>query len=94
MLTSIDHEGLMRGYALDLLQEVTHSLVIPVIASGGAGSATDMIAAVSIGGASAVAAGSVFHFSRLTPQELKCSLSAAGIPTRAPGSQPAVLHID
>lgn len=82
LLSSIDHEGLMCGYALDLIMEVSRYVSIPVIASGGAGSASDMRDAVFIGGASAVAAGSIFHFTRLTPQDVKRRLSAAGIPTR------------
>ncbi len=82
ILTSIEHEGLMRGYALDLLREVSRVVSIPLIASGGAGSWEDMRDAVSIGGASALAAGSIFHFTQLTPLELKSSLSRAGIPTR------------
>jgi len=82
LLSSIDHEGLMQGYALDLLTSLSGLLKIPVIASGGAGSAEDMAAAVLVGGASAVAAGSIFHFTQLTPLELNSSLSRAGVPTR------------
>lgn len=84
LVTSIDHEGLMHGYALDLLAELSSTLTIPVIASGGAGNSSHMRDAVSIGGASAVAAGSIFHFTQLTPQDVKSDLSAAGIPTRQP----------
>lgn len=82
ILTSIEHEGLMGGYALDLLREVSSSLTIPVIASGGAGSASHMADAVLMGGASAVAAGSIFHFTRVTPQDVKMHMSTVGIPTR------------
>jgi len=82
MLTSIDHEGLMRGYALDLLWEVSSVVSVPLIASGGAGSWEDMRDAVLNGGVSALAAGSIFHFTQVTPFEVKANLSKAGIPTR------------
>lgn len=82
LLTSIEHEGLRSGYALDLLHEVSTSVAIPVIASGGAGSAEDMRKAVELGGASALAAGSLFHFTQLTPLAIKVNLARAGIPTR------------
>jgi cyclase len=83
LLSSIDHEGLMQGYALDLLSELSASVTVPIIASGGAGSASHMCDAVLVGGASAVAAGSIFHFTQITPKDLKTSLAECGIPTRA-----------
>ena len=59
LLTSIDREGTMQGYDLDLLKQVSGAVGVPVIASGGAGKIEDFSAAVSRGGASAVAAGSM-----------------------------------
>jgi imidazole glycerol-phosphate synthase subunit HisF len=63
ILTSIDRDGTMQGYDLELLKKVTEAVGIPVIASGGAGLVEDFAAAVKQGGASAVAAGSmvVYH---------------------------------
>lgn len=61
-LTSIDAEGSMEGYELDLLAEVSQSVNIPVIASGGAGKLDDFRSAVNKGHVSAVAAGSMFVF--------------------------------
>ncbi|CAG1001386.1 cyclase [Burkholderiales bacterium] len=61
-LTAIDRDGTMSGYDLELLAKVSHAVSIPVVACGGAGSVNDMRAAVRQGGASAVAAGSVFVF--------------------------------
>ncbi len=62
LVNSIDRDGTMTGYDLDLINKVTRSVSIPVVACGGAGSLEDMVAAVRIGGASAVAAGSLFVF--------------------------------
>lgn len=62
LLTSVDREGTQKGYDLALVRQVTESVSIPVIASGGAGSLDDFRAAVQEGGASAVAAGSLFVF--------------------------------
>jgi len=62
LVTSIDNEGLMQGYDLDLLRQVTDSVRIPVIASGGAGSLEDFSIAVKEGNVSAVSAGSFFVF--------------------------------
>lgn len=62
LLTSVDREGSMEGYDLALIHRLSSALRIPVIANGGAGSINDFLAAVNEGGASAVAAGSVFVF--------------------------------
>ena len=62
MINSIDRDGTQRGYDLALLQIVSSRVSVPVIACGGAGSVDDFAAAVRDGGASAVAAGSLFVF--------------------------------
>jgi cyclase len=62
LLNSIDRDGTMVGYDLDLIQSVTKSVSIPVIACGGAGKLEDFADAVKRGGASAAAAGSLFVF--------------------------------
>jgi imidazole glycerol-phosphate synthase subunit HisF len=61
-LNSIDCDGQMQGYDLGLVQKVTRSVNIPVIACGGAGNVTHMKEALAEGGASAVSAGSMFVF--------------------------------
>ena len=55
---------------------------IPVIASGGCGTPEHMADALDVGGASAVAAASVFHFTQLTPLEIKHFLAARDIAVR------------
>jgi cyclase len=62
MLTSIDRDGTFSGYDLQLLRKVTGAVQVPVVACGGAGRIEDFALAVRDGGASAVAAGSLFVF--------------------------------
>jgi cyclase len=62
LLTSVDRDGTMSGYDIDLIRSVTEAVNIPVVACGGAGCVGDFAAAVSEGGASAVSAGSMFVF--------------------------------
>lgn len=81
LLTSVDRDGTMEGYDLEMIAEVSAAVSIPVIASGGAGTYQHMVEAVQAG-ASAVAAASIFHFTQQTPAEAKKALHAAGIPVR------------
>lgn len=82
LLTSIERDGTMQGYDLQLIAAVTQVVSIPVIAAGGAGNYQHMIDAVLQSGASAVAAASIFHFTDQTPAEAKNAMEAAGIPVR------------
>jgi len=81
LLTSMDRDGARTGYDLELLAAVNAAASVPVIASGGAGSAQHMIDAVK-GRADAVLAASIFHFGELTVAETKAAMAAAGIPIR------------
>ena len=92
LITSIDRDGTMLGYDLDLIEAVVNAVDIPVIASGGAGNYAHMVEAVTKAGASAVAAASIFHFTEQTPAGAKAALAAAGVPVRqayvpAPGQR-------
>ncbi|HXS91816.1 MAG TPA: imidazole glycerol phosphate synthase cyclase subunit [Steroidobacteraceae bacterium] len=82
LLTSIERDGTMTGYDVRLVASVAAAVDIPVIASGGAGTYQHMIDVLQQGGASAVAAASMFHFTEQTPAGAKQALSAAGIPVR------------
>jgi imidazole glycerol-phosphate synthase subunit HisF len=62
LLNSIDRDGRMNGYDLELIRRVSSEVDVPVIACGGAGSVQDLVDAVKKGGASASAAGSLFVF--------------------------------
>lgn len=82
LLTSIELDGTMRGYDLEAIKAVSAAVSIPVIASGGAGNYGHMLAAIQQGGASAVAAASIFHFTEQTPAQARAYLRQAGIPVR------------
>jgi len=83
LITSIERDGTMQGYDLELIESVVSSVSIPVIASGGAGNYQHMVEAVLQAGASAVAAASIFHFTEQTPAGAKAAMQAAGIPVRS-----------
>ena len=62
ILTSIDRDGTMRGYDLELVRSVTSAVRVPVVASGGAGSVADIGEVIRVAGASAAGAGSMFVY--------------------------------
>ncbi len=82
LLTSIDREGTMDGYDLDLIKMIADAVPVPVIAHGGAGTRQHFVDAVVMGKASAVAASSVFHFSDSNLTQVKSFIYNAGIPIR------------
>jgi cyclase len=82
LLTSMDRDGVKSGYDLELLSQVSRAAPIPVIASGGAGSAAHLVEAVRDGGADAVLAASIFHFGEVSIAEAKAEMAAAGLPVR------------
>ena len=82
LLTSMDRDGAKTGYDIPLLRAVTDAVGVPVIASGGAGSAEDLVAAVRDGHADAVLAASIFHFGEVSVGEAKRAMAEAGLPVR------------
>jgi cyclase len=82
LVTSIDRDGTQSGYDTALLRAITDRVSVPVIASGGAASPSDFVAAVAEGGADAVLAASIFHRRIHSIAEVKQALLAAGIPVR------------
>lgn len=62
LLNSIDRDGMMQGYDIELIKKIAHNISIPLIVLGGAGNIQHMHEAIKTGGASAVAAGSFFVF--------------------------------
>jgi cyclase len=88
LLTSMDKDGTRSGYDLDLLRATADSIPIPVIASGGGGSAEDMAEALADGPdgghCQAALAASIFHFKHTTVGEVKRRLLELSIPVRPP----------
>ena len=82
LLTAIDKEGEMKGYDIPCIKMVSVPVTIPVIANGGAGTREDCVLALQEGGASAVAASSLFHFSDSNLSQVKSFMSNAGLPMR------------
>ena len=82
LLTSMDADGTKNGYDLKLTRAVSDAVAVPVIASGGAGTAEDMADAVLTGHASAVLAASIFHFGLLEINAVKHVMAARGIEMR------------
>jgi cyclase len=83
LLTSMDHDGVKRGFALEMLRAVTAAVPVPVIASGGAGEPWHFADAFEAGAAAALAA-SVFHFGTLQISDVKQACAARGFPMRWP----------
>ena len=83
LLTSIDRDGARQGYDLALTRAVVDAVSVPVIASGGAGSAEHVRAAVVEGGADAVLVAGILHDGLTTVRELKDVLARANVPVRA-----------
>lgn len=82
LLTSMDRDGTKDGYDLHLLRAVREVVRLPVIASGGAGTAEHFAQAITDGGADAVLAASLFHFGELRIRQVKEHLRAHGLPVR------------
>jgi imidazole glycerol-phosphate synthase subunit HisF len=84
LLTSMDRDGTKSGFDCQLVRAVAEAVSIPVIASGGAGSARDFIEVFRDGCADAALAASIFHFGIENIAELKRELKEASIPVRWP----------
>jgi cyclase len=82
LITSVERDGFMEGYDIELTKIVSEAVSIPVIASGGAGSYQDMVDVLAGSKASAVAAASIYQFTQQTPLEAKKYLDEAGFPVR------------
>lgn len=82
LFTSMDHDGTKEGFANDALAQLSTSLNIPIIASGGAGIITHFTDAFIKGKADAALAASVFHFKQIAIKDLKEALKRNHIPVR------------
>jgi cyclase len=84
LLTSMDTDGMRSGFDCELTARVSEALQIPVIASGGAGSAAHFAEVFGRGKADAALAASIFHFGVTDSRELKAELRRAGVSVRLP----------
>ena len=82
LLTSFDRDGTKEGYDLELTRAVSDAVGIPVIASGGAGTAEHLAEGVLDGGADAVLVASIVHYGTYTVRELKDHMASRGIEVR------------
>jgi cyclase len=82
LLTSMDCDGTKAGFDLELTKAVSSAVSIPVIASGGAGQMSHFKDALTIGGADAALAASLFHYKELEIMDLKHYLRDEGVPVR------------
>ncbi|MEN9543503.1 MAG: hypothetical protein RLZZ598_336, partial [Pseudomonadota bacterium] len=81
--TSMDRDGTRSGFDLALTRAVSDAVGVPVIASGGVGSLADLADGITLGGADAVLAASIFHYGQYTVGEAKALMAARGIAVRA-----------
>ena len=84
LLTSMDTDGMRSGFDCELTAMVSEAVQIPVIASGGAGTAGHFVDVFSSGKADAALAASIFHFGVTDSRALKVELQRAGVPVRLP----------
>lgn len=82
LLTSMDKDGTKSGYDLELTRNISSTLSIPVIASGGVGTLEHIKDGIVKGGASAVLAASIFHFGEFTIKEVKEYLKSQSVSVR------------
>jgi cyclase len=84
LLTSMDADGMRSGFDCELTAMVSAAVQIPVIASGGAGTAEHFVEVFRAGKADAALAASIFHFGVTDSRELKAELRRAGVSVRLP----------
>ena len=82
LLTSMDGDGTLQGYDLELTRAVSEAVNVPVIASGGAGNAAHVVDAVVEGKADAVLLASILHDGVMSIRDLKREMAQAGLPVR------------
>ena len=82
LLTSMDTDGVGNGFALDVTRTIADAVGVPVIASGGAGKMEHFRDALTVGGADAALAATLFHFGIMKISDLKDYLAREGVPVR------------
>lgn len=82
LLTSVDREGMRRGFDVDLVRAVSGAVSIPVVASGGMGKFEHLVQVVTEGLADAVAMAHVVHYGTLTLSDIRTQALDRGLPVR------------
>lgn len=82
VVTSVDNDGIMDGFDIDLIKQVTQLTNIPIIAAGGGGLMQHYNELFSQTKVQAVGSASIFHFTQFTPLDIKNELKSIGIPVR------------
>ncbi|HCJ33884.1 MAG TPA: imidazole glycerol phosphate synthase subunit HisF, partial [Ktedonobacter sp.] len=82
LLTSMDRDGTRQGYDLSLTALIAANVSVPVIASGGVGTLEHLYEGLTLGGADAVLAASIFHFGQFRVSDVKDYLQARGVKVR------------
>ena len=82
LINSIDHDGQMKGFNMDLFGRIKKVVNLPIIAAGGASCLDDFISIAKEDHISAVAAGSIYHYTKITPNMVKGAMHQKGIPVR------------
>ncbi len=82
LLTSMDRDGTKAGYDLELTRAIADEVHVPVIASGGVGTLEHIYEGLTVGGATAALAASIFHYREFTVQQCKEYLAARGVAVR------------
>jgi cyclase len=82
LLTSMDRDGTKEGFDVELTSAIVDSVNVPVIASGGVGTLHHLVEGITVAGADAVLAASIFHFREYSIADAKRALTAAGVTVR------------
>lgn len=82
ILTSVNNDGMMNGFDIQLVQLVEQLITVPIVATGGAGEPKHVMDLFSKTNIEAVGAASIFYFNRYTPYDLKKAIASVGKPVR------------
>ena len=82
LVTSMDRDGTQKGYDIELMQKISETVNIPVVASGGVGNLDHLAEGITKGKANAVLAASIFHYGKYSIKQAKEYLDSKGIPVR------------
>ena len=82
VLNSVDNDGMMQGFNIDLVQLVDKITSVPIIIAGGGGNIEHYVELFSLSSTNAVASASIFYFTQFTPLDIKNGLNNVGFNVR------------